>query len=102
MHMLKTSEAASSISNPGQVRVRNFYKDGDRTHFNQLMEGVTIQKCWDQCLEEFDFANRRQAVEEFNRYSSNDVIFCTRSKTLCTGLAIGGPHGGEGPYSPWA
>lgn len=45
----------------------NLYKDGDLTHYNQKMENCTLHRCWDQCLMQSDFKNRKKEVEKFNR-----------------------------------
>lgn len=50
-----------------QVREINFYKEGDLTHYNQKLDHVTLQGCWEECMERSDFSTRRQEVDKFNR-----------------------------------
>lgn len=51
---------------PPIVRERNMYKDGDRTHFGQLLENFTVPRLWQQALELAEFASRSKDVEAFN------------------------------------
>ena len=50
-----------------QIREINFYKEGDLTHYNQQLEHVSLQRCWQECMERSRFTNRRQQVDQFNR-----------------------------------
>lgn len=50
-----------------QVQELNFYKVGDRTHYNQLIENYTVEKCWQEVMSQSDFQNREQQVEQYNR-----------------------------------
>ncbi|XP_076463872.1 xanthine dehydrogenase/oxidase-like isoform X2 [Babylonia areolata] len=51
---------------PEKLREMNFYKEGDCTHYNQVLEGVKLQSCWQDCLQQSDFAARRRQVDHFN------------------------------------
>ncbi|KAK7104188.1 xanthine dehydrogenase/oxidase-like isoform X2 [Littorina saxatilis] len=51
---------------PEKLREINFYKEGDLTHFNQKLEQVTLQRCWQECTEMSNFDLRRQKVDQFN------------------------------------
>ncbi|XP_074845961.1 xanthine dehydrogenase/oxidase isoform X2 [Carettochelys insculpta] len=50
-----------------QVRKLNLYNEGDLTHFNQKLEGFTLKRCWEQCLENSQYHSRRQIIDVFNR-----------------------------------
>ncbi|XP_053568605.1 xanthine dehydrogenase/oxidase [Bombina bombina] len=52
---------------PEQVRKLNMYNEGDLTHFNQKLEGFTVHRCWDECLANSNYDERRIAIDEFNR-----------------------------------
>lgn len=52
---------------PLEIASMNFYKEGDKTHYNQPLEHCTLQRCWDECLERADYVGRKKLVEEFNR-----------------------------------
>uniref|UniRef100_A0A6J0V358 Xanthine dehydrogenase/oxidase n=1 Tax=Pogona vitticeps TaxID=103695 RepID=A0A6J0V358_9SAUR len=62
------SDVASTCGLPAEeVRKLNLYNEGDRTHFNQKLEGVTLRRCWDECLKTSDYHSRRKLIDEFNR-----------------------------------
>ncbi|XP_029448890.1 xanthine dehydrogenase/oxidase isoform X2 [Rhinatrema bivittatum] len=50
-----------------EVRKLNMYKEGDLTHFNQSLEGFTLQRCWEECLESSGYHQRKEQIKEFNR-----------------------------------
>ncbi|KAL5009538.1 hypothetical protein ScPMuIL_011843 [Solemya velum] len=50
-----------------QIREMNFQQEGDVNHWNQTLENVNIQKCWDTCVEQSQFQSRKMSVEDFNR-----------------------------------
>uniref|UniRef100_A0A8C5N0W4 Xanthine dehydrogenase/oxidase n=2 Tax=Leptobrachium leishanense TaxID=445787 RepID=A0A8C5N0W4_9ANUR len=52
---------------PEQVRRLNLYEEGDLTPFNQKLEGFTLPRCWDECLKNSNYHERRLSIEEFNR-----------------------------------
>jgi xanthine dehydrogenase large subunit len=55
---------------PELVRERNFYREGDTTHYGQLVkDAYRIQSLWRTLKTSSDFEGRRTAVAEFN--SSN-------------------------------
>lgn len=51
---------------PEKVREVNFYKEGDTTHFNQLLEGVNLGRCWEECMSRSSFQQRRKQVDVYN------------------------------------
>ncbi|XP_071832643.1 xanthine dehydrogenase/oxidase-like isoform X2 [Apostichopus japonicus] len=52
---------------PEKVRELNFYKEGDATHHSQVLHGVTLSRCWEQCLTQSNLATRRISVDNFNK-----------------------------------
>jgi xanthine dehydrogenase large subunit len=62
------AQAAHALSLPAHVvRRRNFYRDGDTTHYGQLVEGADrIVSIWDRLIDTSDFAQRSDAVASFN------------------------------------
>uniref|UniRef100_H0WGC0 Xanthine dehydrogenase/oxidase n=1 Tax=Otolemur garnettii TaxID=30611 RepID=H0WGC0_OTOGA len=60
-----------------EVRKMNMYKEGDLTHFNQKLEGFTIPRCWDECLESSQYHARKSEVDKFNREN------CWKKRGLC-------------------
>jgi len=66
-----------------QIASMNFYKEGDKTHYNQPLEHCTLQRCWDECLERADYVGRKKLVEEFNRYGQT-----LRNKGVCVCVCV--------------
>ncbi|PVD25794.1 hypothetical protein C0Q70_13454 [Pomacea canaliculata] len=61
------SHVANSLKKPPhEVRVMNFYQEGSFTHFNQVLEQVTLQQCWKDCLNMSQFSERRKEVTLYN------------------------------------
>ncbi|KAG8225287.1 hypothetical protein J437_LFUL001901 [Ladona fulva] len=56
-----------------EVALTNFYKTGDKTHYNQTLNHCTIEKCWNKCLEESNYLQRKREVEEYNRQVKETV-----------------------------
>uniref|UniRef100_A0A3B4A6L2 Uncharacterized protein n=1 Tax=Periophthalmus magnuspinnatus TaxID=409849 RepID=A0A3B4A6L2_9GOBI len=52
---------------PEQIRELNLYSEGDRTPYNQVLEGVTLRRCWDECLDRAKIHERRAQIQDFNR-----------------------------------
>ncbi|XP_078465987.1 xanthine dehydrogenase/oxidase [Lampetra fluviatilis] len=52
---------------PHEVRQVNMYTDGDLTHFNQPLTDFTLDRCWDECLQQANYTQRCVDVEDFNR-----------------------------------
>ncbi|XP_060529120.1 xanthine dehydrogenase isoform X2 [Cylas formicarius] len=49
------------------ISERNLYKEGDLTHYNQLLEDCTMDKCWKECIHKSQYHARRKMVDEYNR-----------------------------------
>ena len=59
---------ASAVGiDPLILRGLNFYTDGDRTHFGQKIEGFYISKLWNEIQIKSNYAERKMAVDIFNR-----------------------------------
>ncbi|KAI5125185.1 xanthine dehydrogenase/oxidase isoform X1 [Manis pentadactyla] len=72
------SEVAVTCGLPAEeVRRRNMYKEGDLTHFNQKLEGFTLPRCWDECLESSRYHARKSEVDKFNKEN------CWKKRGLC-------------------
>lgn len=57
---------------PEVVRERNFYREGDVTHYGQeVRDAERIQRIWSELLESSEFEPRRRGVEDFNRWTSS-------------------------------
>jgi xanthine dehydrogenase/oxidase len=52
---------------PEQVRARNLYQDGDRTHFGQALLEYSVPEQWQQLYSTLDFESKQKACAEFNR-----------------------------------
>ena len=74
------ARAAAELSLPAHVvRERNFYRDGDTTHYGQPVEQAgRISDIWTRLKDTSRFDDRREAVAEFN----------TRSTHVKRGLAM--------------
>ena len=52
---------------PEVVRERNFYREGDVTHYGQAVKDASrIQTIWTELLQTSDFTERRKSVDSFN------------------------------------
>ncbi|KAF7207112.1 xanthine dehydrogenase/oxidase [Nothobranchius furzeri] len=50
-----------------EVRRLNLYVEGEPTPYNQVLHGVTLDRCWDECLSRSGYEQRRAAVDLHNR-----------------------------------
>ena len=59
----------SSTLNRGaeEIRELNMFKDGDKTHLNQILSGCTLQKCWNECMVQSNFFLTSKEIQEFNK-----------------------------------
>jgi len=51
------------------VRARNFFVNGQITHYNQLISNFTVKNCWDEVLERSKYSLKSNEIAEFNRYT---------------------------------
>ena len=57
---------------PHEVRERNFYREGDVTHYGQpVKDAARIGRIWSELRESSAFEARRAAIESFNRTNSH-------------------------------
>jgi len=65
------SQAAQRLTLPAhEVRERNFYREGDRTHYGEVVEGAgRIAAIWATLKETSEFDQRRADLEQFNARS---------------------------------
>ena len=61
-------EAAIKIGmKPEELRLKNMYGfSGEKTHFDQWVEGCTLKKCWSECLKMSNFSKVQSEAEKFN------------------------------------
>ncbi|KAI5635560.1 molybdopterin-binding domain of aldehyde dehydrogenase domain-containing protein [Phthorimaea operculella] len=45
----------------------NLYQEGSVTHYGQTLEYCTLQRCWDECVQKSNLAQRKVEIENFNR-----------------------------------
>ena len=70
--MLMIEEIISRVAQtlnlePDAVRERNFYRDGDETHYGQpVKDAERIQRIWDELKISSDYTSRRNEIRSFN------------------------------------
>ncbi|XP_027866259.1 xanthine dehydrogenase/oxidase isoform X1 [Xiphophorus couchianus] len=62
-----TDVAHSLGHSPEEVRRLNLYLEGESTPYNQILHGLTLDRCWDECLSRSEYEQRRAAADLFNR-----------------------------------
>lgn len=40
---------------------------GDSTPFNQILDRLSVDRCWDECLFRSKYEERRAAIDAYNR-----------------------------------
>ncbi|CAF4893179.1 unnamed protein product [Pieris macdunnoughi] len=53
--------------NPDDIRRVNLYQENHITHYQQTLTYCTLQRCWDECVEKSNIAERKTAIENFNK-----------------------------------
>lgn len=62
------TDVAQTLGMPVEkVRRLNLYLEGDSTPYNQVLEKLTLDRCWDECLARSGYKERQAAVELYNR-----------------------------------
>ncbi|KAG7502397.1 hypothetical protein JOB18_018848 [Solea senegalensis] len=62
------TDVALTLGKPAEeVRRLNLYEEGESTPYNQIVDNVTLDRCWDECLSRSGYHRRRAAVELYNR-----------------------------------
>ncbi|CAK1600926.1 unnamed protein product [Parnassius mnemosyne] len=52
---------------PEEISKLNLYQENFTTHYGQVLTHCTLQRCWDECVEKSNYAERKQSIENFNR-----------------------------------
>ncbi|XP_038153656.1 xanthine dehydrogenase/oxidase [Cyprinodon tularosa] len=50
-----------------EVRRLNLYRKGDVTPYNHVLDALTLDRCWDECLSRSEYEKKRAAADRFNR-----------------------------------
>lgn len=50
-----------------QVRRINLYMEGEKTPYNQILHGLTLDRCWNECLSQSRYEEKRAAADFFNK-----------------------------------
>ncbi|XP_014214847.1 xanthine dehydrogenase-like [Copidosoma floridanum] len=50
-----------------KIAEMNLYREGDTTHYNQILDHCTLRRCWSECLALADHEERVKQVAEFNK-----------------------------------
>lgn len=50
-----------------EIRELNLYSEGDLTPYNQVLESLTLRRCWTECLDRAKIQERRDQIQDFNR-----------------------------------
>ncbi|XP_041638282.1 xanthine dehydrogenase/oxidase-like [Cheilinus undulatus] len=50
-----------------EVRRLNLYVEGESTPYNQILDHITLDRCWDECLTRSGYQDRRVAIDLYNR-----------------------------------
>uniref|UniRef100_A0AC35U6V0 Xanthine dehydrogenase n=1 Tax=Rhabditophanes sp. KR3021 TaxID=114890 RepID=A0AC35U6V0_9BILA len=65
-----------------ELREQNMYKEGQKTHFGMTLNQCNVERCWYECKQLADYANRKKLIEQFNEHSryKKRGIFLTPTK----------------------
>ncbi|XP_078117513.1 xanthine dehydrogenase/oxidase-like [Sander vitreus] len=62
------TDVAQSLGRPAEeVRRLNLYVEGESTPYNQMLDQLTLDRCWDECLQRSGYQQRRAAADLYNR-----------------------------------
>uniref|UniRef100_A0A3Q3N181 Xanthine dehydrogenase/oxidase n=1 Tax=Mastacembelus armatus TaxID=205130 RepID=A0A3Q3N181_9TELE len=62
------TDVAQSLGRPSEeVRRLNLYTEGESTPYNQVLDHVTLDRCWDECLSRSRYHQRQAAIDLYNR-----------------------------------
>ncbi|KAM3930799.1 xanthine dehydrogenase/oxidase [Leptodactylus fuscus] len=76
---------------PEHIRKLNIYQEGDLTHFNQKLEAFNVHRCWDQCLKNSQYHERKIAIAKFNkqhRWKKRGIAIIPTKFGISFGLAL--------------
>ncbi|CAL8284972.1 unnamed protein product, partial [Gadus morhua 'NCC'] len=61
------SDVALELGLPAEkVRRVNLYQQGELTPYGQVLDRLTLDRCWDQCLQRSQYHQRREALDQYN------------------------------------
>ncbi|KAM6893551.1 xanthine dehydrogenase/oxidase [Xenentodon cancila] len=61
------TDVAQSLGRPTEeVQRLNLYVEGELTPYNQVLHGLTLDRCWDECLSQSGYKQRRVAIDLYN------------------------------------
>uniref|UniRef100_G3PRZ7 Xanthine dehydrogenase/oxidase n=1 Tax=Gasterosteus aculeatus TaxID=69293 RepID=G3PRZ7_GASAC len=62
------NDVAQSLDRPAhEVRRLNLYMEGESTPYNQILDQLTLDRCWDECMSRSKYQERRAAIDLYNR-----------------------------------
>ncbi|XP_024116820.2 xanthine dehydrogenase/oxidase-like [Oryzias melastigma] len=62
------TDVAQSLGRPAEeVRRINLYMEGEKTPYNQILHGLTLDRCWNECLSQSRYEEKRAAADFFNK-----------------------------------
>ncbi|XP_068632356.1 xanthine dehydrogenase isoform X2 [Battus philenor] len=53
--------------NPEELSKLNLYQENFSTHYGQILTHCTLQRCWEECVEKSNLAERKLSVQNFNK-----------------------------------
>ena len=45
------------------IRERNLFHEGDKTHYGQLLDECTLQRCWDECKLSSNYEKSKEEIQ---------------------------------------
>ena len=58
---------ASHVGKPVEVvRELNMYREGEKTHYGQVLEDCHARRCWQEVMANSDYCTRKSGVEAYN------------------------------------
>uniref|UniRef100_A0A0K0E8Z9 xanthine dehydrogenase n=1 Tax=Strongyloides stercoralis TaxID=6248 RepID=A0A0K0E8Z9_STRER len=51
------------------IRQKNFYQEGDKTHFGMTLRQCNITRCWNECNNLSNYEKRKEEIKKFNEHS---------------------------------
>lgn len=52
---------------PEEIRYINLYQENLTTHYGQVVEYCTLQRCWNECIQKSNLAERKRHITELNK-----------------------------------
>ncbi|KAJ8309320.1 hypothetical protein KUTeg_014194 [Tegillarca granosa] len=73
---------------PVEVRQKNLYKEDDCTHYNQVLENCTVERCWTECLKQSNYDRRRKDVNIFNSFHTYISSYFSENRWKKRGISV--------------